>query len=322
MPLQDAPSEMHDRGAAAATAGLMQRRTPLDWNDLRYFLEVARLGSVTQAAQALGTSQATVARRVAALEEDLKTKLFVRHQNGYVLTDEGRAVLAPAKAAEEGVLATQRAALRLESAATGVVRLATSENLAADVVVPALPRFAARHPGLGVEILTGTSEVTLGRGEADLALRLVRPSLNALKVRRVGRVTYSLYCSEAYLRRTGRTAQDPLESHSLITWDAAHAHLPSVDWLMKRAPSQAVLASSSLPTQVAAVVAGLGVAVLPDFVARTGFVSLAAAGADWPLFSRDMWLVTHADVAPSPRVRALSEFLVATLAEDARFRGD
>ena len=77
----------------------------MDWNDLRHFLEVARLGSVTQAAKALGTSQATVARRVAALEEGLKTKLFVRHQNGYVLTDEGRDVLAPAQAAEENVLA-------------------------------------------------------------------------------------------------------------------------------------------------------------------------------------------------------------------------
>lgn len=301
----------------------MRRGTPLDWNDLRHYLEVARLGSVTQAAQALGTSQATVARRVAALEESLKTKLFVRHQNGYVLTDEGRDVLVLAEAAEENVLAMQRAALRMESAATGVVRLATSESLAADLVVPALEPFTRRHPGLGVEILTGTSEVTLGRGEADLALRMVRPSLNALKIRRVGRVTYSLYCSEAYLKRSGRTAQDALDVHSLITWDTAHAHLPGVNWLLKRVPAaQVVLATSGLPTQVAAVDAGLGVAVLPDFLARVGFVRLNAVGTDLPLFSRDMWLATHADVAQSPRVRALAEFLVALFAEDPRFQYD
>ncbi|MFS2019466.1 LysR family transcriptional regulator, partial [Massilia sp. CT11-108] len=165
----------------------------MDWNDLKYFLEVARGGSLTRAADVLRVSQSTVGRRIAELEARLATRLFARYQTGYHLTDEGRELLGRAEAVEDNMLAFERGASGLSPGVSGLVRLATSDNLASDLVIPALPRFVARHPQLRLEIVTTTAAVELGRRDADLALRLVRPSHGNLKARRLGAMSYGVY---------------------------------------------------------------------------------------------------------------------------------
>jgi DNA-binding transcriptional LysR family regulator len=289
-------------------------RCIVDWNDLKYFLEVARGGSLTRAADVLRVSQSTVGRRIAELESRLATRLFARHQTGYFLTDEGRELLGRAEAAEDNMLAFERGASGLAPAVSGIVRLATTENLATDLVIPALPRFVARHPQLRLEIVTTTATVELGRRDADLALRVVRPSQGNLKMRRLGEMTHGVYGHRDYLARHPARDGDPLAGRAVVTWDEAHAHLPAARWLAQRAPdAHIVLATSTLRAQIAAVRAGLGLAVLPDFLATDpDFVRVLAPDE---VFSDGVWLVMHADLAASNRVRAVADFLAETVAQ-------
>jgi DNA-binding transcriptional LysR family regulator len=286
----------------------------LDWNDLKYFLEVARGGSLTRAADVLRVSQSTVSRRIAELEARLDTRLFARHQTGYHLTDEGRELLGRAEAVEDNMLAFERGASGLSPGVSGLVRLATSDNLASDLVIPALPRFVARHPQLRLEIVTTTAAVELGRRDADLALRLVRPSHGNLKARRLGAMSYGVYGHRDYLARHPAPADDPLAGRAMITWDEAHAHLPASQWLAKRAPdAHVVLAVSTLRAQIAAARAGLGLAIIPDFLVDDPNLERVLAPGD--VFSDGVWLVMHADLAASSRVRAVADFLAETVDE-------
>lgn len=280
----------------------------MDWNDLKYFLAVSRTGSLTQAALELAVSQSTVSRRIGELESSLGFSVFVRHQTGYLLTDGGLEILKHAKQVEDEVLALERNAAGLDGSPTGTVRIATSENFATDLVIPAMPALRKRYPGICLEIITGTATTALGRREADIALRVTRPSRGNLKVRRVGHMTYSVYATRSYLEENPPVEGLPLAGRQFVTWDAGHAHLPAAVWLAREHPGcKIALVTNNLPSQIAAVRAGLGLAVIPDFLAaREGFVQVIPAEQ---LFSNDVWLVIHADLADSLKVRAVSDFL-------------
>jgi DNA-binding transcriptional LysR family regulator len=289
----------------------------MDWTDLRYFLGVARTGGLTRTAADLRVSQSTVSRRIAALEDDLGVRLFARHQTGYTLTDQGRNVLALAEAVEERALDVERGAAGLDASATGVVRLATAEMLATHLLIPALPAFIEQHAGLRLEIVTGTAQVALSRREADLALRLVRPEAGNLTVRRVGAMAHALYGSADYLKRHPAPANDPLEGRAVIVWDEAYANLPAARWMAKAWPNAPVaLTVSSLSTHLAAARAGLGLAVLPCFL-TSDEPTLIEVLPPPRVLVEDLWLVTHADLAHSARVRTVSDFVARTIASAA-----
>ena len=280
----------------------------MDWNDLRYFLGVARSGSLTQTSADLRVSQSTVSRRISEFEDSLGMTLFARHQTGYFLTDEGREVLKHAELVEDSVMALERGAAGLDKTPTGGVRLATSENLAADLIIPALPAFRERYPGICLEIITSTVAVELGRREADIALRVVRPTRGNLKVRRVGHMTYSVYGSRKYIDTHPVVEGEPMGGRHFITWDESHSNLPAAAWLAREHPGcRIALATTSLPTQIAAVRAGLGLAVIPDFLTvNDDFIRVIPSDQ---MFSNEVWLVTHADLIASARIRAVSDFL-------------
>ncbi|WP_372023225.1 LysR family transcriptional regulator (plasmid) [Tistrella mobilis] len=280
----------------------------MDWNDLRVFLAVARTGSLTRTSAELRVSQSTVSRRIAQLEASIGVTLFQRHQTGYFLSDEGRELLRHAELVEDSVMALERGVAGLDKAPAGSVRLATSENLATDLIIPALPAFRERYPGICLEIITSTATAELGRREADIALRVVRPERGNLTVRRVGHMTYSVYGSRDYVARHPPIEGEPLGGRHAILWDDGHGFMPAAVWLAREHPGcRIALVTSSLPAQIAAVRAGLGLAVIPDFLAAPeDFVPVIPSDR---LFSNDVWLVTHADLVASARVRAVGDFL-------------
>lgn len=282
------------------------------WDDLRVFLAVARAGSLTGAAGRLRLGVATVSRRVERLEAALGAALFTRHQTGYRLTDEGAALLFRAEAME--VAAAGIAPGGGEVA--GTVRLATAETLANEVVVPSLPALLARHPGLVVEVVTNVATANLHRRDADLALRMVRPEAGRVTVRRVGTLGFALFGAPAYL--AGREGA-PLQDHRLIGWDEALRGLPAAAWVARalrdRPPA---LTTTTLAGQLAAARAGLGLAILPRFLGlEAGLVDLShELGLD-----QSIWLVLHADLAASARVRAVADHLAELVrSEDARLQ--
>lgn len=281
----------------------------MDWADLRFVLGVARTGSLTAASIELRVSQSTVSRRIDALERDLGVRLFARGQTGYVLTDQGREVLTRAEAVEDRALDLERMAHEQVRSAAGVVRLATAETLATRLLIPALPKLAERHPHLRLEIVTGTSPVALSRREADVALRLLRPEAGNLTVRRVGGMGHGLYGSNDYLSRHPPRGDSPFAGRAAVAWDEAYSHLPAARWLAEAWPDAPVaLVVSSLEAHLAAARAGLGLAVLPCFLAADE-PTLVRLLPPTSVLEEHLWLLTHADLASSARVRAVAEFL-------------
>ena len=178
---------------------------------------------------------------------------------------------------------------RQEADLSGVVRLATAETFATHLLLPEIGRLRRAHPRLSLDILTDITSVNLHRRDADLALRMVRPERGNVSVQRLGQLGYGLYAAPAYLegRPAGAEAAG-FAADSFIGWAEAQAHLPAARWLEQLLQGQRVdLATSSLATQLAACLAGQGLAVLPHFLAGPRLVCLRA---DLGL-AQDIWLV-------------------------------
>ena len=287
----------------------------LDWNLLRDFLAVAREGSLNRAAATLGVNASTIGRRIEALEAHVGWPLFARSRSGYTLTDEGRDLLDQAEALEGAALALER---RVASGGgvRGRVRLATAENLANFLVIPALGALRRAHPELVLEVVTDVRSANLDRHDADLALRLVRPTRGSLTVRRLGRQRYALYGS-ARLLREGVPPSGRLGEADFIVWSDAYADLDAARWteraLAGRAPA---LVTTSLYAQYVAARAGCGFAVLPCFLADPD-PALRRIPSSADALVQEVWLVMHTDLAASARVRAVADFLVDLVERNA-----
>lgn len=295
-------------------------RRPIIWDDVRAFLAVARHGTLTAAAGALGIGIATLSRRVDRLEDSLGVPLFVRQQSGYQLTEEGSELLDRGEALEQAALAFESAGGR-EAQLTGRVRLATAENLASGLILPRLPEFRRLHPRLMVELVTDIVTVNVHRRDADLALRMVKPERGNVTIRRLGTLGYGLYAAPSYVAtRSVDTHQGAYEGDEIITWGDAQSHLPAAQWMERVLRGrQPTITTTSLSSQVAATRAGLGLAVLPHFLAREAGLECLESdiGIDQPIY-----LVMQSDLAQSPRIRTLANFLVEIVSTDrARLRG-
>ena len=303
----------------------MQHSPPLDWNAVRDFLAVSRTGSLNRAAATLGVNATTVGRRIEALEAGLGVRLFQRAQTGFALTDEGRDLIERAERIEAAAVAFERRA-EASDHVRGRVRLATAENLANFLLIPALPTLRAEHPELTVEIATDVRSANLHRREADLALRLVRPTQGNVTIKRVGAMRYGLYGSADYLARRAERTRDKdctadcarFEADDLIAWSEAYADLPAAQWIERTLEGRApALVATSLYGQVIAAREGMGLAVLPCFVAATE-PTLQRVSSEAGAMAQELWLAVHTDLAASARVRAVAGFVERTVAASAR----
>lgn len=285
------------------------------WDDTRIFLAVARCGTLSRAADELRMGIATLSRRLDRLESALGVPLFSRHQTGYRLTDEGEALLERAEAMEYAALAFGEAA-QLQGKVAGLVRLATAENLANPLIVPSLGALFAQHPELRVEVVSSLQTVNLHRRDADLAIRMVRPEAGNLTIKRLGTLGFGLYGSAAYLASRQPDKENAAFEHDdFIGWAETHHHLPAAKWVLRTLRGRPCrLETNTLSAQLAAVVAGTGLAVLPHFLAQQAGLHcvLAELGVEQPI-----WLVMHADMAHSRRVRVVADHLIALFATQA-----
>jgi len=281
-----------------------------DWNDLRYFLAIAREGTLAAAARALEVDATTVGRRLAALEEELNSKLFDRTPAGLTLTDAGRGIRSAVEEMEAAALAVERRASGEDARLEGVVRITLTEAFAVNVLLPRFMPFRERHPGIQVQFLTDYGALDLARREADIAVRLTRPQEDTLVARKVGEIAIAPYASEGYLERRG--LPDPANGfagHDVIGYVDAAAKWPEARWLTESAPGAHVaVRCNSVLSVVASSVAGLGVGVMPCLSGdqEPGLRRVA------PLVSslrRDIWLVVHQDLQHNARVRATLHFL-------------
>jgi len=278
----------------------------MDWDHLRTFESVARLGSLTAAAKALGVSQSTVSRTLVQLEEHAGSPLLVRAVP-VRLTARGEALLLALAPMIEGALAAH-AALEETPELRGEVTLATVGEIVRFHLVEALPAFYARYPRLRLRILADNRIQSLAAGEADVALRLTRPVRGDLHARRVHRESYGYFAAAdlalgpevPWLGLTGSLSRIPEQRHA----ERAFARTPR-------------LLVEDVEALGRAVEARLGVAILPEVLARRlrgviavppGAVGALGAG-DGPIPARDFWLVVHRAKQRLPEVRAVLDWL-------------
>lgn len=296
------------------------------WDDLRLFLEVARQGSIAQAADRLGVHQTTVSRHIKALEAAAESQLFDRAHGGYILSSSGERLFAVCAQIEALVFEAQGVLGGPQAPFAGVVRFATEAPLM-PLLSDHLGGFCRQHPGVEVELLLDEREPRVAYKQADLALRLGRdPSAYSaveLETQRLSGLGFALYASGAYLARhlgdgspTAPLAQGSLKGHELIVGYEGLSGLASERWLRHLSDGARVaLRSNSLTGHLEAARQGLGIVALPCFMVSDApeLVRLSATQLD-PQSA--LWLVLPADprhMTVNRASRALAEFLTQAL---------
>lgn len=284
----------------------------LDWNDLRYLLAVAQHGSLTRAAHALAVNHSTVLRRIARFERQLSVRLFERLPAGYVLTAAGEALANSAREISETVTAVERRIVGEDLRLSGNVRVTTTDTLALWILPPLLERFRQAHPAVQVELVSGNAQVDLSRREADVAVRPTLRPPDHLLGRRVCRVAYAPYAASSYLEQ--HRARTALPKHHWVAPDDSMA-TSVVGRYMRRHLSAAAVSfrANSLAVLAHAAKAGLGAAVLPCYLGESTGLTRIREPLDE--VGTDLWLLTHADLRKTARVRALLDFLTDAFAE-------
>src|SRR5258708_642713 len=293
-------------------------REMLDWSDLRFFLELARTGTLAAAGRKLGVDNTTVGRRLTALERDLSSKLFARTPDGLVLTAAGEAIRTAGEEMEQALLRGEQRALGADRKLSGQVRVATTEMLGEVVVLPALRSLRVRHPQIRVDLMTGTGRLDVARREADVALRYARPESGDLIVRRAGMVAFAVYASKTYLKAHGRPARtDGFSWHDLVGYDAGIRHWrPGPLGAEPVRDARVVLRTNSTLMLLQAVRLGIGIGSVPCIRARPD-PELERVPAGAPAELDEVWLVVHPDVQRTSRVRAVIDALEARMADIA-----
>jgi DNA-binding transcriptional LysR family regulator len=290
----------------------------MDWSILRDFIAVAETGGFSQAARRLRVSQPTLSRRIAALETQLKAQLFQRTPRGLLLTDAGEHVLSGARRVEEEALAIERQAEAAQQALTGTVRISITEGLGALWLPKHLAAFHAKYPGVCVEILVDNRTANLLRREADIAVRLFRPDQPDLIARHIGDMVMGLYGARDYLARHGvPTTLAQLRNHFLVGFDENMSQRSQPVQRLERcfAPEKIVHRSSSLIGQLSATRAGIGLGA-HDCLLADADPDLQRIMPESFEHRMEIWLVTHADMRRSARIRAVYDFLAEALAAD------
>ena len=295
----------------------------MNWDDLRFFLAVARAGTLQAAARQLGVDHTTVSRRIKALEGGLGQALFARHLAGHELSPAGLALLPKAEAMEQAALAVAPTgdarpgdASGAPAALSGVVRVGATEGFGAAILAPALAQLGQAHPRLTVDLLAVPRAVHLSKREADVVVSLTRPQRGPYVVTKLCDYELHLYASRSYL-----AAHAPIRSRDDL---AGHAYIGYVDELLFSdelhflgelyRPASYALRSTSVTAQLHATVAGAGIAILPGFLAQ-GQPQLTRILPRLAQFTRSFWMSMPAENKSVPRIAAVWRYLKQDVAQ-------
>ncbi|WP_128597053.1 LysR family transcriptional regulator [Paraburkholderia kirstenboschensis] len=284
-----------------------------DWEDVRYFLAVARIGTMSGAARSLHVDHATVSRRLSALESEIRTSLIDRQPRTCRLTAIGQRVFELAQEMEESAYAVERLLDASRSPLRGKVTLSAPPVLVANFLVKHLADFRRTNPDLQLSVLCEARQLSLSRREADVVLRLTRPEEPTSVVRKLGRMSFGLYASKDYPH-----LHDP-SAWEFIGYDAGFVGVSQQKWLMSVAGKRPIACEiSDINGHVVAARAGAGVAGLPDFLVDSD-AKLQRVPHAGHAFSRDIWMAVHRDLRRSLQIRAVMDFLVKIVADNPAF---
>lgn len=275
----------------------------MNWDDLRHFSALASAGTLSAAARLLGVEHATVARRIASLEEQLGIPLVDRRGRRWTLTPDGERIAAIAGRMESEARAVRRAADGARHDLSGTVTISAPPALAVEILTAPLVDLQRHHPRLTIRIIGEGRTASLDRGEADIAIRLSRPEDGELTITKLGTIDFRLFASPGYLAVTDE------ENWRFIGYDAPLAGAPQQTAIEVFAGGRSFsFYASSLEIQQAAARVGAGIAALPDFMGMSD-AGLVPAPPNTALIHRDIWLAVHSDLRRSAPVRTITQRL-------------
>jgi DNA-binding transcriptional LysR family regulator len=289
------------------------------WDLYRSFLAVMREGSLSGAARALAMTQPSLGRHIRELEAALDAALFTRSPQGLLPTGLAVRLVPHAEAMASATAALRRAISTGEDVARGVVRVTASEVIGTEVLPPMLAEFRHAHPGVTIELVVTDRSQDLLRKDADLAIRMTRPTQQALVARQLGRIELGLFAHPRYLRRHGTPASlDELRGHSLIGFDHEAPYMRSL--LPKHLPWSREQFTLRTDHQLAALAAmragyGIGICQAPLAARAPKLVRLLPQELAIPM---ECWVVMHEDLRRQTAVRKLFDHLAEALNAYAR----
>lgn len=289
----------------------------MDWDKLRVFHAAAEAGSFTHAGESLGLSQSAVSRQVSALEQDLQVPLFHRHARGLILTEQGETLYRTVRDLAFKLDATRARISDSRERPSGELRVSTTVGIGTNWLTPRLGEFLELYPDMKLTILLSDQELDLAMREADVAIRVREPVQADLIRRRLFTMHFHAYASPAYLKRYGepKTLGD-LDNHRILTYGSqAQNYLGNINSLHfagrdPKNPRPSTLTVNNISALRRAVENGVGIAVLPDYLAlsETGLVRILPQ-ADMP--ETDCYFVYPEELKNVARVSVFRDFLVA-----------
>lgn len=287
--------------------------SPLDWDDMRVVLAVAREGSLSGAARRLRVTHSTVFRRLAAIEQTLGATLFERFRDGYVATAAGEAAVTVAERLEDELTAFERRLSGQDMRPSGAVRIATADTIL-PLVIQYLPEFRANYPDIVPEIAISNAMANLTRREADIAIRPVPEPPEHLIGRRIADIAHAIYASPAYSTRNGGFDS---KDQDWIWLEDAEAPTVIGRWLRQNVrPDRVALTVNALSALHHAVRMGLGLAVLPCYIGDCDGTLQRWVGQTPETPRSALWLLTHDDLRRSARIRVTMDFFATALSRD------
>jgi DNA-binding transcriptional LysR family regulator len=275
----------------------------LNWDDLRFFLALARERTVSAAGRELNVKHTTVSRRIKALEQRLGTRLFDHFADGYTLTPAGENLFHNALSMEEQAQAVDRQVFGLDSQLQGDLVVTASHDVFSRLVIPELAGFRSTYPGINLQLLSSAGLADLGARQADIALRLTPKPPDYLIGKNVMPLGIGIYASRRYLEH------NPEPQH-LVLWND-EVDIP--EWALANFPSaQVAIRANDVTTLLACIKHDLGVTMLPCYIGET---DPALCRLDLPLAPSTwgVWVLSHVDLRATARVRVCREFLVDIL---------
>jgi DNA-binding transcriptional LysR family regulator len=288
----------------------------MNWDDVRIFLAVARAGQILGAAKRLDLNHATVSRRVAALEEALRTKLFRRLTTGSELTPAGERLLSVAERMEAEMITARAEVAGEGDAVSGTVRIGAPDGFGVAFLAPRLGQLTELHPELRIQLVPVPRSFSLSRREADIAITTERPTEGRLVAVKLVDYSLGLFAARAYAQARGLPEDAAgLSAHRLVGYVPDLVFSPTLDYASEFSPHwESRFAISSALGQVEAVRSGAGIGILHTFIARrhADLVEVAAA----PPIRRAYWLVYHESMRGLSRIEAVAGFIAQAVEKE------
>lgn len=283
-----------------------------DWENLKYFIALAKAGGLKKAAKVINSNHTTVYRRVRQFEEFYGLRLFERTPSGYYLTAQGEELLQKVRGLDEQMESIFGSLQGLDNQLKGEICLTTTHSLAHTFVPSLIAEFHENWPNLSIDMRVSNQFFNLSKREADIALRPANNVPEHLIGRRLGRVNFGVFRSLKFKSQKKVNAKN-LRAQRFVGMDESMGHLLSKQWLDRNVASEQVVCHVDELVSLGRLCAeGVGLAVLPLYFQKT-FANLELMFVPKDFIGSDLWILSHKNLSKVPKIKVCSEFFYSGL---------